>query len=143
MKKIHNPHDYYFRTAMSDIRVAKEFFEYHLPNNILKAADLNSLQLQKSSFIDEHLKASMADVLYSVKLNRRPGYFYIIVEHQRNPDKLMPYRLLRYILRIIDHHLKKKDYLPLPIVVPLVFYNGKKRYPFQRIFLLYLAKKSH
>ncbi|WP_267256586.1 Rpn family recombination-promoting nuclease/putative transposase [Coxiella endosymbiont of Ornithodoros maritimus] len=68
--------------------MAKEFFEYHVPNNILKAADLNSLHLQKSSFIDEHLKASMANILYSVKLNCRPGYFYIIVEHRRNPDKL-------------------------------------------------------
>lgn len=130
MKKIHNPHDAYFRTAMSDLRVATEFFEQHLPQRIRAVVDLSSLQLQKSSFIDEALQASMADILYAVQLNQQPGYLYVLVEHQRKPDRLMPYRLLRYMLRIMDHHLKQKEHTTLPVIVPLVFYNGEQRYPY-------------
>ena len=130
MSKIHSPHDHYFRTAMSDKRVSREFFEHYLPQAILTIADLDSLCLQKSTFIDEMLQASMADMLYTVNFNERPGYFYIIVEHQRKPDKWMAYRLLRYQVRIMDYHLKKKSQRNLPLIVPMVFYNGDKPYPY-------------
>lgn len=115
---------------MSDKRVSREFFEHYLPQAILTIADLDSLCLQKSTFIDETLQASMADMLYTVNFNERPGYFYIIVEHQRKPDKWMAYRLLRYQVRIMDYHLKKKSQRSLPLIVPMVFYNGDKPYPY-------------
>jgi len=130
MKKINNPHDSYFRTAMSDVRVATEFFEQHLPAPIRQVVDLNTLELQKSSFIDDALQSSMADILYAVELNEQPGYLYTLVEHQRKPDPLMPYRILRYQLRIMDQHLKKHHTQTLPVIVPLVFYNGEQLYPY-------------
>ncbi|WP_423062470.1 Rpn family recombination-promoting nuclease/putative transposase [Candidiatus Paracoxiella cheracis] len=126
--KIHNPHDHYFRKVMSDKRVAMEFFEHYLPKSVLEIVDLKSLKLQKSSFIDESLQASMADMLYTVNFRERSGYLYILVEHQRKPDKSMSYRLLRYQLRIIDLHLKGKSSFCLPVIVPIVFYNGSKPY---------------
>ncbi|MDQ5919990.1 MAG: putative transposase, YhgA-like, partial [Pseudomonadota bacterium] len=38
----------------------------------------------------------------------------------------MPFRILRYQVQIIDYHLhnKGKNSKKLPLVVPLVFYNG-------------------
>ncbi len=130
MKKVNNPHDSYFRSAMSDVRVATEFFQQHLPAPIRQVVNLNTLELQKSSFIDEGLQSSMADILYAVQLNEQPGYLYTLVEHQRKPDPLMPYRILRYQLRIMDQHLKKHHKQPLPVIVPLVFYNGEQLYPY-------------
>ncbi|WP_423062780.1 Rpn family recombination-promoting nuclease/putative transposase [Candidiatus Paracoxiella cheracis] len=66
MKKVNNPHDCFFRSAMSDVRVATEFFEQHLPERIRQVVDLNTLELQKSSFIDDALQSSMADILYAL-----------------------------------------------------------------------------
>ena len=128
--KINNPHDAYFRNAMSNLKVAQDFFKHHLPERILKQLDLTSLRVKKSSFIDVHLKNTMADMLYAVTINQQSGYLYLLVEHQRNPDKFMAYRLLRYTLRIMDEHLKENDNTTLPVIIPLVFYNGKKRYPY-------------
>src|SRR3990167_10465233 len=135
MKKIPNPHDSFFRAAMGDHRVAKEFFEHHLPKTILSKVDFNSLHLENSSFIDEQFQATVADILYSVNLNKHLGYFYLLVEHQRKPDKLMPYRLWRYMLRIMGQHLKRKGHNDtLPVVVPMVFYNGAAAYPYSTDF---------
>ncbi len=149
MKKSLIPHDAYFKVLMSDEHVAKEFFEYHLPKNILTAADLSSLSMEKNTFVDEEFKRSEADVLYSVKLKDHPGYFYTLVEHQRKPEKLMPYRLLRYMIRIIDHHIKKHGAsCDLPLIIPIVFYNGERKYPYSTdLFTLFgkeeaLARKT-
>ncbi len=130
MHNIHNPHDKYFRLAMTDIRVAREFFEQYLPKTIAQTVDLKTLALKTTSFVDESLAACMADILYAVQINQQQGYLYILVEHQTNPDKLMPYRLLRYMLRIMDQHLKQTQAKTLPVVFPLVFYSGDKPYPY-------------
>jgi hypothetical protein len=53
---------------MADVRVAQEFFETNLPANLLECVDLSSLSLEKESFIDEHFKATEADLIYSVKV---------------------------------------------------------------------------
>ncbi|MHA2040139.1 MAG: Rpn family recombination-promoting nuclease/putative transposase [Promethearchaeota archaeon] len=35
-------------------------------------------------------------MLYTAQFGQRQGYLYLLVEHQSTPDKLMPYRLLKY-----------------------------------------------
>src|SRR3990167_10807176 len=99
------PHDNYFRAAMSNTKVAREFFEQHLPSNIKKALDFTTLQIKKESFIDDKLKLQITDLLFSAEFNRQPGYLYLLVEHQSTPLKLMAFRILKYMVAIMDQHL--------------------------------------
>lgn len=48
--QIAHAHDFFFRTAMSDLRVAREFFSVHLPDEIRQAIDLKNLILQPRSY---------------------------------------------------------------------------------------------
>lgn len=73
-KSINNPHDMFFKRAMSDIRVAKDFFQQHLPETIKKRIDFDSLRFHKETFIDEELKLSAADVVYSANFDESLGY---------------------------------------------------------------------
>jgi predicted transposase YdaD len=50
---IYNPHDKFFKENMSNIDTAKDFMLNYLPEDILKIIDLDSLSLEKDSFIDE------------------------------------------------------------------------------------------
>lgn len=43
-------------------------------------------------------------------------------------DPIMPFRLLKYKIRIMDDHLDKNESHTLPIVYPLVFYHGQDPY---------------
>lgn len=123
------PHDRYMRSVMSLPAVAQEFFEKHLPPEVVKAIDFSTLTSQKDSFINDKLKLKVADLLYSVKFNGDPGYIYLLLEHTSSSDRLLPYRMLHYILGIIDqHHRKMKGKGKLPLVLPLIFYTGKKSY---------------
>jgi recombination-promoting nuclease RpnB len=135
MKKtpLHNPHDKMFRAAMQYPQVAREFLDSHLPENIKKNLDLSTITVCPNSFIDEELKLLQSDVLFKAKAKAsgEETYFYVLAEHQSKPDKLMPFRLIQYMIKIWDFLIKNKKTkktLPLPVIVPLVFYTGKGEY---------------
>jgi len=141
MSKIANPHDRYFKASMSDLRVAKSFLHAHLPDKILKRIDLSSLKLAPSHHVDPRLSETMTDMLYRVSFEEgEEGYIALLVEHQSTAERLMPFRVLSYIINIMRDHLKEHPKADLPLVVPLVFYSGKAAYPYtQDIFELFGA----
>jgi predicted transposase/invertase (TIGR01784 family) len=121
-------HDAFVKKAMSIKEVATEFFEANLPQKILRITDLSTLKQEKSDFLDNTLGYGVVDLLFSVKLDKEPGYLSLLLEHQTKPDMLMTFRIQKYILRICDAHLKKHPESKLPVVYPLILYAGKTKY---------------
>lgn len=128
MSRISCPHDKLFKGAMTDIRVARDFFQHYLPEKVLKEIDLNTLSISKSSYVDPELELTHSDVLYEVMVSGEIGYLYLLCEHQSTIDLLMPFRLWRYIVSIWDDYLKQNGGKILPLVIPIVFYHGKSPY---------------
>ncbi len=128
MHKIYNPHDRFFRQSLSDVQIARDFFEVHLPRGILAKIDLNSLVICKESYIDEELKEYIDDIVYKVNVEEeQQGYIYLALEHQSTAKHLMAFRFIKYQLSIIDNHLKQNPNCKyLPLVFPLLYYHGKK-----------------
>lgn len=123
-KLINNPHDKTFKKVLSDTKLAKRFFEQHLPFGMQKKVKLETLQLQKGSFVDDNLSEHLTDLLYSVDIADRDGYIYLLLEHQSTTDELMAFRLLKYMVNIMQHHLNTKKTKKLPLVLPVVYYVG-------------------
>jgi predicted transposase/invertase (TIGR01784 family) len=128
-KKNKQPHDVFFKKAISNMQVAKEFFDVYLPEDIKNKVDLNTLSQQKETFLDHDLGEGSVDVLFSVQFNKEKGYFYVLVEQQTQVNHWMPFRLGKYMMRICDHHLKTHPQEKhLPLIYPLIFYTGTKKY---------------
>ncbi len=126
-KKLQISHDKFFKQSMNRKEVAYEFFVSNLPEEIKAIADLSSLKAMNTSFIDTSIGVKEADMLFSVNFkDGDTGYFYILLEHQRSNDKLMAFRLLKYMICICDNHIKNTKDKTLPIVYPMVFYTGSK-----------------
>jgi len=129
-KKIHNPHDNFFRLSMHHIDVAKDFFIANLPKHILKKIDLNTLALEAGSFVDGALRATQTDILYRVNFGNEQGYLYVLAEQQDKPQKLLAFRLLRYLFSIMQQHIEQGN-KSLPLVYALIVYTGKRSpYPY-------------
>lgn len=133
--KIMKKHDPLARKFLTEVSVAKDFLKVHLAPEIYDKCDIDSLTIESGSYIEEDLKVHCSDVVYKLNLKENGGcaYIYTLIEHQSSPDELMPLRILRYQLAIIQQHLDKhKDAAVLPIVAPMVFYNGTKSpYPYK------------
>lgn len=124
------PHDAIFKQLLAHIDTARDFIDIHLPADLRSLCDLNTLQLESGSFIEEDLRAYYSDVLYSLEINNKTGYIHVLIEHQSSPDKQMPFRLMRYSVAAMQRHLEAGN-THLPLVVPILFYQGKTSpYPF-------------
>lgn len=139
MTKKRNKHDKLVKKFLTNLAVARDFVEIHVPEEIQRLCDLSSIIIEPTSYIEDDLKEQYSDVLYRMKYLDAPGndsdgvYVYVLVEHQSRAEVLMPLRILRYQLAIIQDHLDKYSdrNVKLPLVVPLVFYNGRKSpYPY-------------
>ncbi len=123
---IHQAEDKLFKKALEITEVVRVFLEAHLPEGLLAQIDLDTLELQKNTFIDEAYKATEADVIYSVALRGMRGYIFILLEHQSSVDPWLAFRILVYTVRLMEHHRRQYPKEPLPVVYPLVVYNGKR-----------------
>lgn len=140
---LQHAHDKSFKRMLSHPRIAKEMLEQHLPTHLLNILDLESLEISKSSYIDERLRESASDILYQLKTrDANDCYVYALIEHQSSPDKNMMLRFLKYSCSILEDH-QRQHQSKLPIIMPLLVYNGvQSPYPFSMDLLDYFADRQ-
>ncbi len=140
MSVVHNPHDKFFKATMSNVIVARDFFRQHLSEAIRAHIDFDTLELQPGSYIDKALQYSASDMLYKIRFLKdfECAYIYVLAEHQSSVDNLMPFRLWQYVVSIWNDHIKKNKQDKLPLVIPLVFYNGVRHEATEESCLRYL-----
>jgi hypothetical protein len=81
--------------------------------------------------VDAQLRGTESDLLFSAQVADRPALIYVLVEHQSEPDRFMPLRLLRYIGRILDAHRRQHPAEQLlPAVIPIVLCHDLKPWPY-------------
>jgi len=124
--------DALFKSAMETDVAAFEFLNKYLPSNLKDKLDISNTKVEKESYIEEDLKRRLSDVVYSIPYKNRNSkkgenvFIYSLIEHQSTPDKWIAFRLWKYTMLLCERH--KKENGKLPIVIPFVLYNGKKKY---------------
>ena len=109
---------------MSDKENAISFLQNYLPDELLRLINLDSLQIEKDSFVSDKLQESFSDLLYQVQIAGTPGYIYLLFEHKSYPEKMIALQLLEYM--VACWRLKARQKHPLPVIIPLVVYHGEK-----------------
>lgn len=79
-KQSSTPHDALFKLFLRQPDTARDFLAFHLPAPIHALCDMKTLKLESSSFIDDDLRESYSDVLWSVKTEQGPGYIYCLID---------------------------------------------------------------
>ncbi|MEG3070207.1 MAG: Rpn family recombination-promoting nuclease/putative transposase [Candidatus Syntrophopropionicum ammoniitolerans] len=121
--KIQNPHDKFFKKTFGEVAVARDFLNNYLPQNIMDIIDIDTLEPQKDSHIDEDLKESFSDLLFRTNINNQEGYLYLLFEHKSYPSPDIAFQLLKYMVKIWDSKIEETG--RLPIIIPLVVYHGR------------------
>jgi hypothetical protein len=117
-----SPHDALFKAAFSSPEHAAPQLRAVLPPAVSALLDWASLTLEPGSFLDGELAAFHSDLLFSASLAGHPSLLYLLFEHQSSTDAWMPFRVLRYQVRIWEAYLKDHPgeiHLPPVIVVVL------------------------
>ena len=130
-----HPHDALFKKTFSEVEHAAAQFRAVLPPQLVALTNFSTLALCPGSYVDEELVGSESDLLFSAQVGNQDALFYILYEHQSSPDRLMPLRLLRYVVRILERHVQGKspaEALPLPLVIPVVLHHSETGWTFAR-----------
>jgi hypothetical protein len=124
------PHDTLFRYAFERPEIAEGELRTLLPPEVVAALDFTTLTLEPGSLADPEFAQLETDLLYRVMLAGEESFVFILFEHQSSPDALMPYRMLRYMVRIWERWWRSQPSVPrrLPVIVPLVLSNAERRW---------------
>jgi predicted transposase/invertase (TIGR01784 family) len=95
-----NPHDALFRFTFSQPEHAAALLKSNLPAAIAEQIEWSTLALEPGSFVDEQLAWRHSDLLFTVNLEGRETFIYLLIEHQSSPDPQMAWRVLRYVARL-------------------------------------------
>jgi predicted transposase/invertase (TIGR01784 family) len=89
-------------------------------------AGWSTLRLENGHYVDGELANSYSDLVYCAKLDGREALVYVLFEHQSTGDPRMPFRLLRYEVRIWDRWLDdQKGATTLPAIIPVVLCHAE------------------
>jgi predicted transposase/invertase (TIGR01784 family) len=101
-----------------------------LPADVLALVDLDSIEIEKDSFVEPDLRAYYSDALFRVRMAGEPGNVYLLIEHKSHPDRFVHVQALSYIKPIWGRR-RGPD---LPAVVPVVVYHGQRSWPYDPKF---------
>jgi len=125
-----SPHDAIFKSAFSQPDVARSELNLLLPKEVATHLDFATLEVRPGSFVDEDLRNAHTDLLYAVRTTTgRDAFVYVLFEHQSSFDATMPFRLLRYVVRVWDTWLRDHPATStLPLVLPVLLHHGATRW---------------
>ena len=144
-----SPHDAYFKAVLGEPRNAGVILRERLPEDIVALLAPDLPEPVPGTFIDEQLRPHISDLLYRLRLKSgETALLYALLEHKSTPDALTPLQLLRYMTRIWSKWTRQGEERagqeqtsgktahngPLPVIIPLVFYHGKRRWNVPRHF---------
>lgn len=122
------PHDALVKSTFSQPEHMAGELRAVLPAALAARIDLASLRLESGSFVDEELRERWSDLLYTARIGDRAALVYVLFEHQSTSDKLMAFRLLRYMVRIWEGYLKDNPGTALPAILPVVLHHDEQKW---------------
>jgi len=121
-----SPHDVFFRAIFSRPDEATGLLRAMLPAPLAEGLDASSVTVASPAHVDGALRAAQSDLVLSARLFGTAVKFVAILEHRSTVEHRMALRLLRYSAETWARESPHGE--PLPDVIPLVVYAGKRRW---------------
>jgi hypothetical protein len=121
-----------YRLFFSYPEMVEDLLKGFVHEDWVSRLDFGTLERVNGSFVSDDLKDRRNDVVW--RLRWRGGgedwfYLYLLLEFQSTPEPFMAVRLLVYVGLLLEELIrtqKLRPMDPLPPVLPVVLYNGKR-----------------
>ena len=142
-KPVISSHDRFFKKLFSNKEGVNEFVSKTFPPAIAEKLDLETLELDKTEYIDSKLRTSFSDVVYDCKYGKTGKVkISLLFEHKSQTERFPQLQLLGYMLKIWQTQIEQakeariRDF-KLSAVIPIIFYHGEdawKKQTFENYF---------
>lgn len=122
-----NSHDRFFKELFSRKEEAREFIAKTFPKEISQKINFETLELDKTEYIDSKLRTHFSDVVYNCKYNNLTDIkITLLFEHKSYTEQYPHLQLLGYMLKIWELQVKQKQ--ALTPIIPIIFYHGEQKW---------------
>jgi predicted transposase/invertase (TIGR01784 family) len=131
------PHNNFFTTVFSNRENMVDLLTQLLPE-VADKIDIDSLELDNTSYVNEKLKNLYSDIVYNC--NGKDGKatkISLLFEHKSYFVAYPRLQLADYMFSIYRHNVNNKE--PLTLVIPIIFYHGETPWKY-RTFTSYFDR---
>ncbi|NNU78387.1 Rpn family recombination-promoting nuclease/putative transposase, partial [Clostridium estertheticum] len=140
-KDLNNIHDKSYKDLFSTNDAFLSFVNTFIQGDWVDKLEKDKLILVDKSYILSDYEELESDIVYNATIGEDNIIFYVLLELQSSVDHSMPIRLLMYMVELWrdilrnseKKEIKRKSYR-LPAIVPIVLYNGTKKWTCARNF---------
>ena len=120
-----------YKLLFSHAQMVEELLRDFVREDWVKLIDFSTLKKYNNSFVSDDLKERFDDVIWTVLWGKQQLYIYILIEFQSGIDYFMSVRMMTYLGLLYQDLIMSetvKTGQKLPPVLPIVLYNGTKRW---------------
>ncbi|MEJ1961552.1 MAG: Rpn family recombination-promoting nuclease/putative transposase [Gammaproteobacteria bacterium] len=125
------PHDHSYKLLFSHPQMVRDLLEGFVREDWLAQLDYSSLEKVNGSYVTGDLRARTSDMVWRVRWGADWIYIYLLIEFQSKVERYMAVRIAAYVTLLYQDLIKAKQVQSdgrLPPVLPVVLYNGQKRW---------------
>ena len=125
------PHDAAYKEFFSNPDMVKSLVRDFIPGEFVKDFDFDKLELCGNEYITPEMGQRQDDIVWRVRWRDNWCYIYILLEFQSAQDYWMALRIAVYTGLLWQALIKSGVVKPgdmLPPVLPIVLYNGEKKW---------------
>ncbi len=127
-----NEHDVSRRRIFAEKNTMADLIRGFVDESWVAQLDFDTLERVSGSFVSDRFKPRENDIIWRVRFRGEWLYVYLLLEFQSTVDRFMALRLMVYVgllyqQLIAERRIDESDGL-LPPVLPIVLYNGSRRW---------------
>lgn len=118
------PHNNFFNYVFSQKPLIQDFIRELMPD-IAAKINLESLEKDDTTYIDEKLKEFYSDIVYNCEQKgKHPIKITLLFEHKSTPPTYPHLQLLEYLMGVWNYNIENKE--KLTPIIPIIFYHGER-----------------
>ncbi len=124
-------HDASYKLLFAHPRMVEDLLRGFIHEAWVHEVDFTTLERVSGSYVSDDLRDREDDMVWRVRWGADWLYIYLLLEFQATVDRYMALRLMVYIGLLYQSLIQARQLPPagkLPPVVPIVLYNGRRRW---------------
>lgn len=131
MVKTKISHDAVYKKFFSNPNVVRSFLQDFVPGDYIDDLNFSTLERLSGNYVSNTLNVRSNDIVWQIrwKKSRQLCYLVVMLEFQRSTNYWMALRMNIYTDLLLQDLIETRQLparTPLPIVLPIVIYNGKR-----------------